>query len=194
MNSEKVKEIKECLNREVEEFQSEFCQEILTLINDLENRLEVERIVLKERSAKLEKAEHDRDRYSRRIDKLESENEKLMKLQARGGYRVAELGIENHQLKDRIAELEDKIENGTLIELPCKVGDTIYTIQNAPIMHIEVVESIQIYSNKIKFITKDRFNGGFWFYYLEDFGEIAFTDKAEAEAKLKELKGEQKND
>ena len=30
-----------------------------------------------------------------------------MKLQARGGCRVAELGIENQQLKDRIAELEN---------------------------------------------------------------------------------------
>ena len=37
-------------------------------------------------------------------------NERLMKLQSRGGYRVAELGIENQQLKDRIAELEDEIE------------------------------------------------------------------------------------
>lgn len=44
------------------------------------------------------------------ISELETENEKLMKLQSRGGYRVAELGIENQQLKDRIAELEDEIE------------------------------------------------------------------------------------
>lgn len=28
----------------------------------------------------------------------------------------------------RLAELEDKIENGTLIELPCKVGDRIWAI------------------------------------------------------------------
>ena len=41
------------------------------------------------------------------INELESENEKLMKLQSRGGCRVAELGIENQQLKDRIAELEN---------------------------------------------------------------------------------------
>lgn len=26
----------------------------------------------------------------------------------------------------RLAELEDKIENGTLIDLPCKVGDTVW--------------------------------------------------------------------
>ncbi len=29
---------------------------------------------------------------------------------------------------DRLAELEDKIEQGTLIELPCKVGDTVYLV------------------------------------------------------------------
>lgn len=44
------------------------------------------------------------------ISELETENEKLMKLQARGGCRVAELGIENQQLKDKITELEDEIE------------------------------------------------------------------------------------
>ena len=27
---------------------------------------------------------------------------------------------------DRLCAIEDKIENGTLIELPCKVGDTAY--------------------------------------------------------------------
>ena len=49
-----------------------------------------------------------------RIIELESENERLMKLQARGGCRVAELGIENQQLKDRIAELEK--ENKELLK------------------------------------------------------------------------------
>ena len=29
-------------------------------------------------------------------------------------------------LYNRLAELEDKIENGTIIELPCKVGDIVY--------------------------------------------------------------------
>ena len=44
------------------------------------------------------------------INELESENERLMKLQARGGCRVAELGIENQQLKDQIAEIEKEIK------------------------------------------------------------------------------------
>ncbi len=31
-------------------------------------------------------------------------------------------------MKNRLAELEDKIEQGTLIELPCKVGDTVFLV------------------------------------------------------------------
>lgn len=30
--------------------------------------------------------------------------------------------------RNRLADLEDKIEQGTLIELPCKVGDTAYSV------------------------------------------------------------------
>ena len=29
---------------------------------------------------------------------------------------------------ERLAELEDKIEDGTLVELPCKVGDKVYWV------------------------------------------------------------------
>ena len=30
------------------------------------------------------------------------------------------------EIYNRLAELEDKIENKTLVELPCKAGDTVY--------------------------------------------------------------------
>lgn len=29
---------------------------------------------------------------------------------------------------NKLAELEDKLEEGTLVELPCKVGDTFYSV------------------------------------------------------------------
>ncbi|MGN1052843.1 MAG: hypothetical protein ACI4SH_05585, partial [Candidatus Scatosoma sp.] len=29
---------------------------------------------------------------------------------------------------NRLSGLEDKIENGTLVKLPCKVGDTVYGV------------------------------------------------------------------
>ena len=32
----------------------------------------------------------------------------------------------------RLGELEDKIEQGRLIELPCKVGDTVYHFSHRP--------------------------------------------------------------
>lgn len=35
---------------------------------------------------------------------------------------------EVQKILDRLAELEDKIEDGTLVELPCKVGTIVYTI------------------------------------------------------------------
>ena len=38
----------------------------------------------------------------------------------------AEVGIYLTDCLNRLAELETKIEQGTLIELPCKVGDTVY--------------------------------------------------------------------
>lgn len=34
----------------------------------------------------------------------------------------------NEELYDRLYELENAIENGTLVELPCKVGDTVYEV------------------------------------------------------------------
>ena len=81
-------------------------------------------------------------------------------------------------------ELKAKIENGTLIELPCKVGDKVYRICGTP---------------KRKFI-KEKICWGICF---NNFGVEIHTDgavdiisddifltKAEAEAKLKELQNE----
>ena len=86
MESEKVKEIKKSLQQEIhltEYVDSAYSENVsLDLLKDV---LDI-------------------------INELESETERLMKLQSRGGYRVAELGIENQQLKDRIAELENTEE------------------------------------------------------------------------------------
>ena len=106
MNGEKVKEIKKVLEEEpfntIKHHKKEggwivlSFQEILTLINELESKKEnlynLNQNLISDRQV------------------LMSENERLMKLQARGGCRVAELGIENQKLKDRIAELEKKIK------------------------------------------------------------------------------------
>lgn len=84
MNSEKVKEIKKSLQQEIhltEYVDSAYSENVrLDLLKDV--------LTL--------------------INELETENERLMKLQSRGGCRVAELGIENQQLKDKVTELESE--------------------------------------------------------------------------------------
>ena len=92
----------------------------------------------------------------------------------------------------RLGELEDKIEAGTLVELPCKVGEIMY----------EVVEGVPIQEWKIESICFDRAHPtgviwaertrdfARWKFWIEDCGTKWFTDKSKAEAKLKELKGE----
>lgn len=106
-------------------------------------------------------------------------------------------------LKNRLAELEDKIENGTLIELPCKVGDTIYLIPSKTQFELNRLSSsfskhnrvyemevYQLYMNKNDYVL----------YNFEQtasalgssFGENWFLTKAEAEKKLNELKNKDK--
>ena len=56
-------------------------------------------------------------------------------------------------LLDRLAELEDKIEDGTLVELPCKVGDTIYEVfknHKPPFIQQTKVEKIIITEKGLK--------------------------------------------
>lgn len=94
----------------------------------------------------------------------------------------------------RLAELEDKIENGTLIELPCKVGDMLYKVVKNFIVEYRV--------HKIEFyITEDKqFGyclycdnyalGDFDYFYKKSIGKEVFLTKAEAEKKLKEQQNE----
>lgn len=71
----------------------------------------------------------------------------------------------------KLKEYEDLEEQGRLVKLPCKVGDTVYFIKN----------SETIVKRKADMI----FIGIFW----EEFGKKWFPTREEAEAKLKELRG-----
>ena len=109
------------------------------------------------------------------------------------------------KVTNRLAELEDKIENGTLIELPCKVGDWLYYIYENKIHKAKVEEiKFNVYKHGIKNESIDIFAYDFKnklelsFYYKEDFSRLdtetidfvkTFLTKAEAEQKLLELRG-----
>ena len=84
---------------------------------------------------------------------------------------------------NRLAELEDKIENGTLVELPCKVGD------NAVAIIDKLCYPNAIYNVKLKdlaYIVEDE-NGDVTFQHITRI----FGTEAEAEKRLEEIRNEQ---
>lgn len=98
----------------------------------------------------------------------------------------------------KLADYEDLEEQGRLLKLPCKVGDVVYRINIGamePVIPLRVVEyRFKIVGNCIreKICCSDDFlcKQPSIIYYSEDIGNKVFLTKSEAEAKLKELKGE----
>lgn len=94
----------------------------------------------------------------------------------------------------RLAELEDLEEQGLLLRLPCKVGDTLYCITpyvKEPIIAAHVLQmNIKQFYNKRIIVRIDVMNKmGESCYFLDDIGKKIFLSRAEAEAKLKEMEG-----
>lgn len=94
---------------------------------------------------------------------------------------------------DKLGELEDKLENGTMIDVPCKIGDTVYRLDTEtgyidPI----VIENMVIDKGDI-ILRYDSYDGVICHLsniiekslYLDCF--FVFLTKQEAEARLKEL-------
>ena len=75
---------------------------------------------------------------------------------------------------ERLAELEDEIENGTLVELPCKVGDTVYHLSDKKISE-EKVKQVKCYIDNGKI---DLFNSSIMAddNYSEDYNFYRFSN------------------
>lgn len=95
-------------------------------------------------------------------------------------------------LQNKVKEYEDKIEQGTLIELPCKVGDTVYVIyqysdflgtKDEPFIEEDIAQSFIYDENKMK-IVPSRYGerSEYWYKTLD----ILLT-REEAEKRLKEI-------
>lgn len=111
---------------------------------------------------------------------------KYERLTKTGGITYDELDyVDIMTIYDRLAELENKIENGTLIEFPCKVGDIIFTITPD---EIEEWEVFGILYQDIGVFLK-IFNQRTLVCRMQDVRQLYFT-KSQAEAKLKEVRGE----
>lgn len=97
----------------------------------------------------------------------------------------------------RLAELENKIEDGTLIELPCKIGDTIYVVPSEVNfrlnklfhggelnrVHKQPVVRFSVYPTGTMIYTCD----GVEAVSLETYGESWFLTEEEANKRLEEL-------
>ena len=113
---------------------------------------------------------------------------------------------EYEKVVNRLAELEDKIENGTLIELPCKVGDKVYIdervyrhavffnhiIVGLKFLVVGRLTSIRITKKQILMRVKAEYAGNPFRYKEINFpisaiGKTVFLTREEAEKRLKEL-------
>lgn len=105
---------------------------------------------------------------------------------------------------DRLVELEDKIENGTLVELPCKVGDKVYPTSYG-LYKVYYVSEISFRMDEsetfIEFEILSFDHCALDYFELDDIGKTIFFDenerdevlnkyieREETEAKLRELK------
>ena len=98
------------------------------------------------------------------------------------------------EILEKLGEYEDAEEHGMLLQLPCKVGDTLYRVNKGAKEPVIMMRVIQLY---IKQIHKDRTimridaindaDMGESCYLPCNIGERIFLTREEAEAKLKEM-------
>ena len=103
------------------------------------------------------------------------------------GTRLTLKNAPNEEILERLAELEDKIEDGTLVELPCTVGDTIYEVfknHKPPFIQQTKVEKIIITEKGLKLKLA---RNSFYETSIASLGKIIFLTEDEARKKLKEL-------
>lgn len=88
-------------------------------------------------------------------------------------------------LREKLKRYEDAEEQGLLVRLPCKVGDSVCVIVEKNISKQKIQRVTFGSEGKIEFCTRKR---GF---ALFDIGKTVFLTREEAEAKLKEMRDEQ---
>jgi hypothetical protein len=104
-------------------------------------------------------------------------------------------------LREKLKDYEDLEEQGRLLKLPCKVGDMLYYPEKffdivVPVRLNEIIISflgIDTYSYQYNCCSFDACGDVYQEYEFDsnDIGKTVFLTKSEAEAKLKELRGNQ---
>lgn len=93
-------------------------------------------------------------------------------------------------LRETLKKYEDLEEQGRLVILSCKVGDTVYGISMGKIITLTVNEISIFYLKGEKIINvKCQSNDEFRNYVEREFGKTVFLTEPEAKERLKELRG-----
>ena len=111
------------------------------------------------------------------------------------GNRIKEYW-EHKQVSEYLRKLkdyEDLDEQGRLVKLPCKVGDTVYVptrdfISELRIVHISISKNNTFFHWMLNDGIYQNLDG----FSVDKIGKTVFLTKSEAEAKLKELRGGEK--
>lgn len=101
------------------------------------------------------------------------------------GVRLLEA---NKELRKQVKEYQDKIEQGTLIELPCKVGDTVWVVCG----DISQYKITEFWYDGVFFNFRGENNEYVeehkrFRFFDERIGKTVFLTREEAEKRLKEL-------
>ncbi len=122
----------------------------------------------------------EKERYIMRVSSELKIDKDVLKNQAK----------EIQRLNNLLQEYKDLEEQGLLLMLPCKVGDTVYQIRNK--RHAEgigiaerMVSCINIYSTN----NYSLLHQGMIECYSRELNKTWFLTREEAEAKLKEMEG-----
>ena len=111
--------------------------------------------------------------------------------------RHVKSGIAQWQAIERLAELEDELEDGTLVKLSCKVGDSVFVINYQWLKYKEYkVRSIEIKKSDIFFMLTDdladcfNIHNSVWTITVSvnTFKDEWHLTREEAEKRLEELR------
>ncbi len=109
----------------------------------------------------------------------------LHKLTGMYDYKRCHLSQEEAaKIYDRLAELEDELENGTLIKLPAPLDSELWTIEYPTHKHGK--ETVTVLSDTLATVEKSKYPLSF--SNVEMVGKYYFITREEAEKRLEELK------
>ena len=129
------------------------------------------------------------------MERLKKKSDKMIWLKDQG-LKIEPCEMNSHHCRmilEKLADYEDLEEQGLLVRLPCKVGDTVYRVNagaKQPIIPMTVSEiHFLCYKNEraVRFDAIGKEDMGESCYRLEDIGRIVFLTHEEAE-KLEEMK------